>query len=303
MEYEVMNTILYNTVSSLFQSKHKHLKYFQANIPTDRSITEKEKIEIPKKYSNVKTDDGKPPIINTIEDWLNDANRKLNYVMKKLNINQSKLNIKYLNTLGLDEIEKEKSKVKKELQEIDKEFTKLFKREPAKNEKEVLRPLYVYYNDLKQIITNKKGTGGGSVSSSQEKTKEMNLEKEKDFKRPNSSKQLDNESQLLKKSKNEDKNNKNKLLSDQVKRPSSAKLKAYQQLSTDELINELQVIKDQQILYKQKLHDYQKDFHQRNNRKVKYYKDIEEVEFEYNSYKENRLLIKDIEDIIEAKMK
>ena len=40
------------------------------------------------------------------------------------------------------------------------------------------------------------------------------------------------------------------------------------------------------------------EFLRKNNRKVKYYKDIIEVEYEYNKYKDNRVKIREIEDIL-----
>merc|ERR1711957_797714 len=55
---------------------------------------------------------------------------------------------------------------------------------------------------------------------------------------------------------------------------------------------ELDVIKKDQVDLKQKLHNYQKEFYQQHNRKVKYYKDIIGMEIEYQSYKENKMRIK-----------
>jgi hypothetical protein len=63
---------------------------------------------------------------------------------------------------------------------------------------------------------------------------------------------------------------------------------------------ELEVIKKDQIDLKQKLHNYQKEFYQQHNRKVKYYKDIIGMEIEYQSYKENKMRIKQILDILEG---
>jgi hypothetical protein len=41
-------------------------------------------------------------------------------------------------------------------------FQKIFAKQPGKHDKEPLRPLYMYYKKLKNIITEKMKMGGGT---------------------------------------------------------------------------------------------------------------------------------------------
>lgn len=65
----------------------------------------------------------------------------------------------YCNTvitqLSVDELNKLKRNVKNELKKYDQTFIALFFRQPAKTDKEPLRPLYMFYKKLKQLITKK----------------------------------------------------------------------------------------------------------------------------------------------------
>lgn len=342
MEFEIINSILTNTVASLFPNKSKHLKFFQTFQPTERST---DKADIPKS-SNRKNSGNitntsntaistsfniNNPIVNnnsnieeeksntkkevTIENWASEIKDNLKNIMSKLNLNNSKTTVKYLISLSLDEIEVEKSKIKKELQDIDKEFEKLFKRPPSKPEKEVLRPLYVYYNDIKNIISKKRKAGetlktkdtsnnrdnnsnnkiqDTKIISQQQNNKIVNINSSDNNKRPQSSSHTANQS-------NSNSNKEKEMGIDEVikkRRPNSAKMKNYDNYKLEDLKTEISKIKNQQLHYKQKLHEYQKEFLRKNNRRVKYYKDIEEVEFEYVAYKENRALLEELEEAI-----
>jgi hypothetical protein len=54
--------------------------------------------------------------------------------------------------LGHDELNKIKRNVKNELKRYDQTFVGLFFRQPAKYDKEPLRPLYMYYKRLKNLL-------------------------------------------------------------------------------------------------------------------------------------------------------
>jgi hypothetical protein len=49
--------------------------------------------------------------------------------------------------------------VKNELKRYDQTFVGLFIKPPAKTDKEPLRPLYMYYKKLKNLITKKQSEG------------------------------------------------------------------------------------------------------------------------------------------------
>jgi len=79
----------------------------------------------------------------------------------------------------------------------------------------------------------------------------------------------------------------------------SQKDKKYTKSELIQLEKEYDLIKKDQIDLKQKLHNYQKEFYQQHNRKVKYYKDIIGMENEYQAYKENKQRLRQIIDILE----
>ena len=54
--------------------------------------------------------------------------------------------------MSLDQLNNEKKRVKNELKQYDSDFQNIFQRFPNKNEKEPMRPLYIYYKKLKQYI-------------------------------------------------------------------------------------------------------------------------------------------------------
>jgi hypothetical protein len=59
----------------------------------------------------------------------------------------------------VDELNKIKKNVKNELKRYDQTFVSKFFRQPAKTDKEPLRPLYMYYKKLKQLIDKKVKSG------------------------------------------------------------------------------------------------------------------------------------------------
>lgn len=65
-----------------------------------------------------------------------------------------------LNKMGKHELGGEKRRVKQELKRYDAEFRKQFMRLPTHTEKEPMRPLYVYYRRLKNMITQAESRPG-----------------------------------------------------------------------------------------------------------------------------------------------
>lgn len=321
MEYELLNSMLTVSVSNLFiNNRLKHMRYFM-------SEEAGEKIDIPKSSTRRREEDLGISLNNnktqnaaaSIEQWrTKDSKKKLADTMAKLGINEAKINDIDLSNFSLEYLEEEKSKIKKELQELDKDFLRQFNRMPEKNEKEIYRPLYIYYRELKFAIEAKKSgkplKQKNKEVSSKEKEKKSEVNKESINKIESSQKETSKRSQstgntITSESKKDEQLTKihkedqgGMLLSQdesQYKgRSASAKNKRYTNTEIEEFKKELETLKMVQLEYKEKLHDYQMDFLKKNNRKVKFYKDIIEVEFEYNAYKENRVKIRDIEEIL-----
>ena len=59
--------------------------------------------------------------------------------------------------LGSLELEEKKKIVKNELKRYDCTFESVFNRPPVRNEKEPMRPLYIYYKLIKQSLTKMEG--------------------------------------------------------------------------------------------------------------------------------------------------
>lgn len=75
--------------------------------------------------------------------------------MVRLRINHGTTLGRELPTKSLEELLHEKRRVKNELKNYDTSFRSIFGRLPKKEEKEPMRPLYMYYKKLKQAISRK----------------------------------------------------------------------------------------------------------------------------------------------------
>lgn len=78
---------------------------------------------------------------------------RLKESLKKLDQDPTTIGKVNLHAMDYKLLSREKKFVKDELKNYDNEFMKLFKRTPSREEKEPMRPLYVYYKRLKQHLT------------------------------------------------------------------------------------------------------------------------------------------------------
>jgi hypothetical protein len=326
----------------------------------------------------------------SINNWKNSGFVKLEEAMRRLNLDDHRIKSKNLTNFGIDFLLAEKSKVKAELKKYDNDFLEMFHRLPNRNEKEVMRPLYMYYKNLKNSIDFKhnsdKSSGSiGSATYSRQNTNgsiksTSSISSTSSIKKPDSNNNMSNIANLG--TNNEVSSNVSGLMVENInlgsntsvkeqrrfssasnnsnmysnnstynnfvygkdskdvkentreKRSSSASsassisslngdskgsdiisfddkpngpVKKYYNISKEkkltksELIGfekELDTIKKEQSELKHKLHAYQKEFYEVHNRRVKYYKDIIGIEYEYQKYKENKNKIKEIEDIL-----
>lgn len=101
----------------------------------------------------------KPEVIKykNVAEWMDkEAPKRLKEAFKKLGLEETlmKSNRKveleqYIDSMTVDGLANEKKKVKNELKNYDNDFYSNFKKQPNHEEKEPLRPLYVYYKKLK----------------------------------------------------------------------------------------------------------------------------------------------------------
>ncbi|CAG9316679.1 unnamed protein product [Blepharisma stoltei] len=196
MEYDILNEILTSTVSSLFEWKNpgmeEQMRSSLASLPPPNS-----------------------------SDWVKvEGNQKLEMALRRLRIDRNTTNGRELNNKTTDELNTEKKKVKNELKAYDTTFKSLFGRLPKREEKEPMRPLYMYYKKIKQAIS---------------------------------------------------------------KRPAE---KGNKKLNRDEVARKLETLRKERSELKAILHNFQLEFSQTNQRKIRYHKDILPVENEYKRYKE-----------------
>ena len=131
MEYEILNEILTSTVGSLFLGVKKGVEE-----------------EMRQSFSSL------PPA--NPSDWVKvEGKARLEASMRRLKLDNNSVHGRELLAKSLEELQQEKRKVKNELKMYDSSFRGVFGREPKREEKEPMRPLYMYYKKLKQAITKK----------------------------------------------------------------------------------------------------------------------------------------------------
>ena len=106
---------------------------------------------------------------NPLSAWLMvEAKIKYQTACTKLGLDAQKIQGKHLSTFSMEDLMREKKKVKNELKIYDQSFQSKFKRVPSRAEKEPMRNLYMYYKRLKQCISRKQSRGGDSDAGSRQ---------------------------------------------------------------------------------------------------------------------------------------
>lgn len=262
-----------------------------------------------------------------VESWVKrDGPQKLYESLKRLNLDLNAINRINLSALTVDEISLEKKRVKNELKRYDTAFSAVFKRIPSREEKEPMRPLYIYYKKLKQtigrtdkpnpksntVVQKSSTTSGVTPIAIPEKNQRllgsMNLLQEKENKATTISSQAD---------KKLDSSFEYNLSKDATKElsfepkmnnffnqglPSHKHTNSKSNVSAgfnyEQARKELEDLKQNRAKLRDRLHSYQVDFTKNNNRKIKYHKDIVPVENEYKRYKEIKQEIQRLENLL-----
>ena len=169
MEIDILNDLLNRTISNLFTNKEKHLLYFSNEEEEYLSDDMKGKNEKDLSHTQVIQHGTFENIINknkiieekkeeniTPEIWRNTIGKtKFENSMNKLNLDEKKIKNRQLYNLTLEVLQKEKAKVKNELKKYDSDFNEVFNHLPTKQDKEIMKPLYIYYKNLKNAIEKK----------------------------------------------------------------------------------------------------------------------------------------------------
>ena len=146
MEFDILNEIMTSTVAQLFtMNRSSHMKFFKNSSQLNES-----RVDIPiGRASNPNLNETQA---TNAAEWVNTQGRKfLEDALSRLMIDPRKYNYKdtSITNLTVDELNKLKRNVKNELKRYDQTFVSIFFKQPAKTDKEPLRPLYMFYKKLK----------------------------------------------------------------------------------------------------------------------------------------------------------
>mmetsp|Transcript_33289 Transcript_33289/g.75873 ORF Transcript_33289/g.75873 Transcript_33289/m.75873 type:complete len:290 (-) Transcript_33289:63-932(-) len=167
---DVLNEALSQTVKSWFASSFSH-----PFLDLETLVVAESTAPIPKRWvDEVRIDEG----FFRVDDgdlfgeggdqnghWSpEDGKQRLQEALQRLALPEDRLaQPQALERMSRTELALEKKRVKQELKRYDAEFRRQFGRLPSHNEKEPMRPLYVYYRRLKSMITQAEQAklGGG----------------------------------------------------------------------------------------------------------------------------------------------
>ncbi len=321
MEIDILNDLLNRTISNLFTNKEKHLLYFSNEEEEYLSDDMKGKNEKDLSHTQVIQHGTFENIINknkiieekkeeeniTPEIWRNTIGKtKFENSMNKLNLDEKKIKNRQLYNLTLEVLQKEKAKVKNELKKYDSDFNEVFNHLPTKQDKEIMKPLYIYYKNLKNAIEKKEEDRNAITTLNQNYN--QNTYSVISTNSTNDNKFNTNyfQNNILNQKSGFNYHKKANSTSLQNNNNNNDIKEKKRSLSKDEmnaLEREYKDIKKEQKDLKDKLRNYQNEFQKSNNRKVKFLKDITPVEREYQKYKSNRQRLNDIMEIIESNKK
>lgn len=234
-----------------------------------------------------------------LERWINiEGPKRLQESLRKLKLTKDSVRRKDFTTYTEDELVQEKKNVKNELKYYDSSFMTIFSKSPARADKEPMRPLYMYYQNLRKAITKKhnqkptgnknRGSSVGSMAASSEGNASRgsfaSLQGGSDDERPSSASKQ-----------------KVPFSDDEAKK-----------LPTDELMGRLGIKNEQELkkmifndFIKERKHlrkvldSFQKDFQKTYNRKLRFTKDIAPVASEFKRYKDLKKEIAKLETVLQ----
>ena len=372
MEVDILNDLLTRTVSNLFSNKNRHMSYLSEDDGEKQEIfpqqdivmnNQKQKANIGHNLNHLNNNlnnQNDQPKKNLIEKIINNniqknpkqtpnnlnqencspkiwcltvGKKKYEESLERLQINEKIIASKtLLNEMNLEQLTKEKARVKQELKKYDEDFFQVFKSKPTKENKTtetiVRNDMNNNHNIHGSNVTNNQSVYPNTVSDSESMLTQDTFSNTNTNTITNSD-LVSNTSESSRQSKisqngnvyvnsmnNKGNNNMNYNIFHRKANsgggPSNnpqIKVEEFnlnnrnnqkRSLSKEE-INALEQeyfsIKKEQLNLTQMLRNYQNEFQKTNNRKVKWTKDIRPVEKEYNKYKANKERIKEIKEL------
>eukprot|EP00933_Yihiella_yeosuensis_P037450 TRINITY_DN3138_c2_g2_i1.p1 TRINITY_DN3138_c2_g2~~TRINITY_DN3138_c2_g2_i1.p1 ORF type:complete len:282 (+),score=60.40 TRINITY_DN3138_c2_g2_i1:35-847(+) len=93
---------------------------------------------------------------------LEERKKRLKMALTRLGLAEETNQTARVTNMSRSELSNEKKRVKQELKKYDTDWRKQFKLLPTHSQKEIMRPLYVYYRKVKHAIAEKERGGDGS---------------------------------------------------------------------------------------------------------------------------------------------
>ena len=298
MEFDILNEILTGTVAQLFTNKTAHSNFFKttsemgglrSEIPLGKPVSigyeEEEKKEIGPFFAPAREPTGEehaqPTSQMTPAQWLaTEGKRRLEESMRKLKLDKAKISGKTLANYTHDELLQEKKNVKNELKAYDSKFIKEFNKQPGRSEKEPMRPLYMFYKKLKVALSDSKKAGGRKEErkgAGPAAGGTSNLLTGGGLSSANSSgSMLSGIVSSATEGEEEERKGKVKGVAGVSVGGASAP-KVAEEASEAELKQQVSQLKKERMKLRSKLDEFQKNFQQANNRKIRYTKDIAPV--------------------------
>jgi len=265
---DVLNDSLAACIDDWFQSnfKHRFLDLPIVSIP----------VSIPKRWvedAEVQLDDGlameDADILggeaSPARHWNPEEGRaRLRESLGRLNLLEGHVAHPKLQEMGMHELFIEKRRVKQELKRYDVEFRRQFNRLPSHPEKEPMRPLYVYYRQLKTMLVSKpeeqaSGGHGGKVGGGRRSsTNTVNSEEDFIHGAPHDAFRAD-------------------------ERHRGGTGNARDQIAA--LTARISSLQEEKSSVRDVLQSFQEKFVHENHRKIRFHKDILPIEREYRMYK------------------
>eukprot|EP00441_Pelagodinium_beii_P018073 CAMPEP_0197656634 /NCGR_PEP_ID=MMETSP1338-20131121/42661_1 /TAXON_ID=43686 ORGANISM="Pelagodinium beii, Strain RCC1491" /NCGR_SAMPLE_ID=MMETSP1338 /ASSEMBLY_ACC=CAM_ASM_000754 /LENGTH=286 /DNA_ID=CAMNT_0043232721 /DNA_START=40 /DNA_END=900 /DNA_ORIENTATION=+ len=202
---------------------------------------------------------GEGPVLSWSPEELN---KRLVLALKRLDLSEDGLNTKKVNTMSRQELSHEKKRVKQELKRYDTEWRKQFKSLPNHSQKEVMRPLYIYYRKLKQQLVQVEQSRAGGLPG------------------PDDS--------------DDDAEDRQSMVADAVPTPESLvnaskpkgkKPGPYIEVQITQLEARANTLQQEKSTVRSKLREFQEGFVIQHHRKIRFHKDILPIEREYRMYK------------------
>ena len=267
-------------------------------------------------------ENGKPNVNVTPKEWCSTiGQKKFEESMRRLQINEQIITSKRLiNEMTLEALINEKARVKQELKKYDEDFYQVFKYKPSKEYKEIMKPLYYYYQKLKMGIEKKSSQKNNNNNQNNNQNNDNNSIRSgstytqdtlySNVTNSNITNETDNRVSTLSTMTNN--NNVNtysgyhrkansgggQIKNEEVKmQGSQGQRRSMSKEEINALEQEYFSIKKEQNNLTTMLRNYQNEFQRTNNRKVKWTNDIKPVEKEYNKYKANKERLKQIKEL------